>query len=501
MYTKKRISTIFLAASLLMSAAVTSCGGESETASENITSADSEAAAENTEAIDYTSLSLLERLQIDHDSVSDDLPETDLGGDEIIVHCTRGVLVAGPDEQTGDILDDVMYSRNAEIEERFNCDIKNHLTEHTDYGDYVAKMNRFFLSGDDVIDIIYVWNTTASTFASQGFLTDLTKLPYLDFDKPWFYKSAIERLSYRGHSFVSVDLLGGYSLYSSLNCVFFNKDIANDYQIENLYDVVRDNRWTFDYVQNITKDLYSDLNGNNTVDIREDLFGYEVRLNQFSYEAIPAMGLFIIGKDADDAPYLAPSNNFERFEKIYTTLKTYMKDNKSVAYSVWSGDNNFSNGNYLLESGDLKNMNGYRDVNFNIGILPQYKYDETQENYYSSFIPDPSAIPTTCATPERSALILSAFAAGGFKKVAVPYFETVVKTKYTTDEDSAEMVNIMASNATTDGTIMFTDALIYTFLNFVDGNKEFSSFWASQEKSAQKYLDNLTASFDETLGL
>lgn len=489
-----------LAALLSFQMLLSSCGSASEPA-ETLPAAGQTAAAQTEEQIDYASLTLLERLQIDHDAVSDDLPEMDLGGEEIIVHCTRGVEVAGPDEQTGDILDDVMYLRNAEIEERFNCKLTNHHMESSDYGDYVAKMNKFFLSGDDVIDLMYVWNTTASTFASQGFLTDLTALPYIDFEKPWFYKEATQRLSYKNHTFVSVDLLGGYSLYSALNCVFFNKDIAADYQLENLYDVVRDDRWTFDYVRGITKDLYSDLNGNNEVDIGEDLFGYEIRLNQFSYEGIPAMGLYIIGKDADDMPYLAPSTNIERFEKIYTALRDYIKDSKSVAYSVWTGENNFANGNYLLSSGDLKGMNGYRNVNFNIGILPQYKFDESQEKYYSSFIPDPSAIPSTCATPERSALILSAYAAGGFKKAAVPYFETVVKNKYTTDEDSAEMLNIMASNVTTDGTIMFTDALIYTFLNFADGNKEFSSFWASQEKSAQKFLDKLVASLDETLGL
>ncbi len=493
----RSISMLFLVGSMLLPTVLSSCNNGSKPSDTDTTETKPQLTAESDD-INYSSLTLLERLQLQNESIPDDLPEKDLGGEELFIHNTRDVQVAGPDEQTGDIVDDVMYARNSEIEERFHCKLTNHVVEHADYNEYVSKMNSLFLSGDDVIDLMLVWNTTASTFSAQGFLTDLNTLPYIDFDKPWFFKNATEQLSYRGHTFVSVDLLGGYSLYQALSCVFFNKNLALEYQLENLYDIVREGRWTFDYVQTITKDMYRDMNGNGAVDITDDLFGFEVMLNQFSYETIPALELYLIGKDENDMPYLVPSVNAERFEQIYSTLKTYMTGTDAVTYSR-SGEDVFHSGRALLANGNLRNLKNLRDVGFDIGILPSFKYDETQETYLSSFIPDPSAIPATCATPERSALILSAYAAGGFKKVAVPYFETVVKNKYTTDEDSAEMLNIMASNVTADSTVMFTDAMIYTYRTYIEGSAGFASFWSSQEKSAQSYLDNFIDALDEYL--
>ena len=222
-------------------------------------------------------------------------------------------------------------------------------------------------------------------------------------------------------------------------------------------------------------------------------------LRRNSFTLLPSMGLTIIGKEADDTPYLLPSQNIERFETIYSAIRSFVNDNDSVTYSDW-GDNVFTSGRALFYSDTLNKISGMRDVNFDVGILPPYMFDEAQEGYKTCFLPNPSGIPSVCGDKERAGIILSAMAAGGYKKIAVPYFETVVKTKLTTDEDSAEMLDIMASSVTSDGVIMFTDAMIYTLLEFVRQKGEFASFWAKKETSAQKYIDKVCGFFDEFIG-
>jgi hypothetical protein len=214
---------------------------------------------------------------------------------------------------------------------------------------------------------------------------------------------------------------------------------------------------------------------------------------------MPALNVTIISKDADDVPYLTASGNSEYITEVYTNIREFFNGSEGVVYDDWSNAV-FLDGRALLLTEFVGTTGALRDAGFEYGILPCFKYDDNQEDYQSCFLPNPSAIPATCTDTERSGVILSAFAAGGYKKVSVAYFETAVKTKYATDEDSAEMLDIIAGNVVTDGTIMFTDALIYTFLTFAGSNNEFASFWAAQQPAAQNYLDNIKETLDGFIG-
>lgn len=487
----KRIFIIFLA--VIMIAGTVSCA-KGGTAPDTTSAAEtnSETAAE----IDYENLSLLERLQIDYNAVPDDLPDTDYEGYIFRIHTTgkSGDILGDPDN-TSEVVGDAVYKRRVEIEERFNVKIEEYTVDYNeDYGTYVKLMNSIFLSQEDAFDLMTVWNTTAGTFTKQNFLTDLSQIGTINFEKPWFFKKAIDGLSYKNHAFVSVDLM--QVIYGSLTCVFFNKQIATDMNVGNLYDTVRSGDWTLGYMQTLIKDMWVDLNGNGIVDKDADQFGLNAPIAPFSFSFMPALDVMIISKDQDDVPYLTASENNERITEVYTNVKEFFNGTESVTYDDWSKDV-FIGGRSLFLTDFVGTVGSLRDAKFEYGILPCFKYDDRQQDYYTGFLPAPSAIPATCTDMERSGTILSAYAAGGYKRVSVAYFETAVKTKYTTDEESAEMLDIIASNVVSDGTVMFTDALIYTFLTFAKSNNEFSSFWATQEKAAQTYLDKMLVSLDE----
>ena len=100
--------------------------GEKNAPSEESSGAVETTAEPDLESMDYNRLSMLDRLQIDYESVPDDLPDMDMGGAEIVIHdCMHdlnsiGKHLIGFDQQTGDIVEDAMYARRLEIEERFN---------------------------------------------------------------------------------------------------------------------------------------------------------------------------------------------------------------------------------------------------------------------------------------------------------------------------------------------------------------------------------------------
>lgn len=483
---------VFFLAFLMIAGAVSCAAGETPADA----AATSETAGETAAEIDYENLSLLERLQIDYNAVDDELPDADYGGYSFRIHTTaRSGDILGDPDNTAEVVGDAVYKRRVEIEERFNVKIQDYLVDYNqDYGTYVKLMNAIFLSQEDAFDLMTVWNTTAGTFSKQNFFADLSLIGTVDFEKPWFFKKAIDGLSYKKHAFVSVDLM--QVIYGSLTCVFFNKQIAADMNVGNLYDTVRSGDWTFGYMQTLVKDMWGDLNGNGTVERDTDRFGLNAPIAQFSFAFMPALDVMIVSKDKDDVPYLTASENSERITEVYTNIRTFFNESPGVTYDDW-GKEVFIGGRSLFLTEFVGTVSELRSAEFEYGILPCFKYDEDQEEYYTGFLPEPSAIPAVCADTERSGTILSAYAAGGYKRVSVAYFETAVKTKYTTDEESAEMLDIIAGNVVSDGTVMFTDALIYTFLTFAKSKNEFSSFWATQEKAAQTYLDKMLVTLDE----
>ena len=134
---KKRISTFALAA-LMITSALVSCAD----AAEDKTSADTTAAVtEGTAAPQPT--------------IYDDLPEADYGGYEFrILNNTSNFAYTnmGLDGQTGEALDDVIFERNAKVEELLNVSLVI-----TDMGweDNQKAINTTVPAGEDAYDVYF----------------------------------------------------------------------------------------------------------------------------------------------------------------------------------------------------------------------------------------------------------------------------------------------------------------------------------------------------------
>jgi hypothetical protein len=54
--------------------------------------------------------------------------------------------------------------------------------------------------------------------------------------------------------------------------MYFNKQLVEDYGIENPYDTVREGAWTHDRMKTVVGAIYRDLNGNGAYD-DDDFYG------------------------------------------------------------------------------------------------------------------------------------------------------------------------------------------------------------------------------------
>ncbi|MGN1129152.1 MAG: hypothetical protein ACI4T6_09405, partial [Candidatus Flemingiibacterium sp.] len=97
---------------------------------------------------------------------------------------------------------------------------------------------------------------------------------------------------------------------------------------------------------------------------------------------------------------------------------------------------------------------------------------------------------------ERSGIITEALCAESYKKVMPAYYETALKTKYTRDNESIAMIDLVVNSRVFDlgyfydgwkGASFIFERLVH------DNNTNFESYWAANESSItthyQKVID------------
>ena len=84
------------------------------------------------------------------------------------------------------------------------------------------------------------------------------------------------------------------------------------------------------------------------------------------------------------------------------------------------------------------------------GILPYFKYEETQEDYYTTFHNSGSllVVLSTCQETEKVGATLELMAAESYKQVTPAYFEICLQGKYSDSPDDAAMYDRIINSMT-----------------------------------------------------
>lgn len=140
-------------------------------------------------------------------------------------------------------------------------------------------------------------------------LVDFNTVPHIGLDKPWWNSSASEQMEVDG---MLTNTLSDFMITHRDGTVamFFNKKLAENYQLENLYETVRNGKWTLDKFSECTKNVAVDLDGDGKMtDV--DMYGYSaLDSNSFTY-LIYGAGEKLVTMDDDGKPKLDINN--ERF--------------------------------------------------------------------------------------------------------------------------------------------------------------------------------------------
>ena len=144
-----------------------------------------------------------------------------------------------------------------------------------------------------------------------------------------------------------------------------------------------------------------------------------------------------------------------------------------------------------------------RDMKSDYGVIPYPKLDEAQDGYYtlarnvySSF-----GIPKTCTDPDMVGAVMEALGSENYRTTSPVYFETALKVKYSHDDVTSQMYDIIKNGLKFNFGFTFNAATGNFANNFVDAVRKGDGNWASTyaskkdaaEQKLQKFYEDVAA--------
>ena len=411
---------------------------------------DSGANNDNTAANNTTAAPSADAVAEEEETVlTDGLPETDMKGFELnILHHSQEWLgwannILEAEEQTGEMLNDAIYNRTDVLQERFNAKI---VTEtRSQVGTDV--ISQLAMSGDTSYDLCMMYDLWIT--GGIQYLADMQDLPYISLDEAWWnpYASSIFKIGgkqYAASGNFSLSVLsraGGYA---------FNQNIVSELNLTSPYEYVKNNQWTVDNMYKMADAANLDINGDGQL-TNDDQFGIESSVKEHFLRMLFGSEVALITQDETGYPVFSLPTDEVAVTKMQHILDLssnggwYNTTNENVDGTDAMMAGTFKNGRCLFVTSNPHSLSSIRDYDFNVGFVPVPKYDETQERYYApSFGAELSILPKSydMASAEYIGMLLEAMAFYTQQNIVPQYTETLVKSKYARDAESAEMLTI-----------------------------------------------------------
>ena len=472
----KKAITLFILASMMLSAI--SCGSEPTGTDDETTSGESTG---TTEAL------------TGREAISDNLPDKKFDKDFTILTRDKHDYEFNT-ESDGDVLNDALYNRDRIVEERFGITIKTVPMEaNWPSTDFNNKLQASIMAGDGEYDLVAGYAATIPNLVGEGLFIDWNTMKYNDFTKPWWSEQIADEMNINGKCYL---VTGDASivLWKNMRCMLFNKRLAGDYKAPDLYETVKSGEWTFDKLIEVTKDVYQDLDGDGKMS-EGDLYGYITDWGTAVDNLKEAFEIRVTTKNSEGFPEFTFMS--EKTVEAVAKINSYFYDSGSVFFDHAFGDKSgehFSNGQGLIATSILGEVNVMRSMSDDFGIIPYPKYDSKQAEYHSTSLDEFTmfVIPKDAKDPEMTSIILEALSAESYKKVVLAFYDVALKTKGARDDESAEMIDMIRDGLTFDFGYLNSGALGsagHLWVNLIrKNNNDVASAYAEKKATYEENL-------------
>lgn len=472
---KKRLIVLLIAAQL---AAITACGSQSGT--QDTGSSTEKPASETT-------------------SYYDTLDIPDFSGQTFTILARTDLLDEVYSEmETGEIVNDAVYARNRNVSERLGIDI-NIINQPGDWANkdqFISYVSSSILAGDDAFQVVAGYMNYMPVTILDGLYLDINTLPYIDFGNEWWTNGFNDNATINGRLFMAMgDMCSSMLRYAF--CGYANMKLLTDYgySADELYQAVRDGKWTFDMMTGMAKNVSSDLNGDGVMD-ENDLHG--VGMHNMPIRALTnAFGIDYTTRGPDGLPQIAMYGErlIGGFEKVLSAYKSdYWYDTND--------SNKFKADKTLFYFDVLGATTALRDMQSNFSVVPMPKLDEQQNGYRTETVDTTSIlmVPVSITNHELTGIALECLNYESWRLITPAYFETAMQSKYARDEESKEMMEIIRDSIYFDFGYVFAGAIgggINGIMEAALKEESIASVWDSKKGVMNAGLEKLIDFFNE----
>ena len=408
------------------------------------------------------------------------------------------------EELTSDPINDAVYRRNDAIQSKYDIVILETQTQNAS-----ADIEKDVKGGGGEYHAIVQKLGDCATISTKGYLQNLVDVPYMDFDQSWWDQKALEGLSIGNKVyFATGDLLTSDN--DGTFIVMFNKTIAEDNSLENIYELVNNKEWTFQKMYEMADIAAKDLNGNGKMEHDQDVLGAAVTGNA-GFCMMYAAGVVITAKNDNDVPeyVLDKERAVEAIPLSYQIIgdKNMALSMDAVTSSsgsinvVESGKECFGDGHALFFAECMQCVIRLRSYDVEFGVVPFPMYNEAQGQYYAHMneVGGMVSIPTSVVEQnlEEIGAIIETMAAYSVDTLTPAYYDISLISKSTRDEESRPMIELILENRIYDLGYVFDAAWgghVSKIANlFVTGKTNVASI---KPNSFQKQMSKTLAKFD-----
>ena len=360
------------------------------------------------------------------------------------------------EELTGAVVNDAVFNRNAEVEDALNITLTGVWVPEYQMRD---QLRRSVAAGDGSFDAVMMNFESLTNAMQQGMLVQLDELNGIDLSFPWWDQSLLRETSVMNKNYFATGDITTKTNDGTWT-MMFNKQLAQEFALPNIYDIVRAGEWTVEKMLELGRGVSADLTGDGTISHLDRV--------AFATTIDSVQGLFfstgnrITRKDVLDLPEFALYG--DRLMRSLDMIFDIMRGEDG--FTMLSGDYGhinpathliaqaaFEENRALFLAEVMQLVIRLRQMETDFGVIPMPKLDVYQENYLTTIHQWASAavaIPQGVADEERSAIVIEALAYGGFKYIRPAYYYTALVGQLIRDYESEEMLDIILAGRVAD---------------------------------------------------
>ncbi|MBQ8578022.1 MAG: extracellular solute-binding protein [Clostridia bacterium] len=433
-----------LLTALFLTGALAACGDEADTPAVG-----SDTTAANDAVTTATETAETEYLHSAH------LEAADFGGAEFHIYTSNNVngmvysiLQNYAEEENGDVINDALYRRDRFIEETYNVDVVYTCDDTSSASQMANSLAKNVIAGDSTYQLIIQDHATVTkNLASQGAIYPLNYINTIHLDAE-YWMPELNESNIIGNSVYYPSCMISPRYFGSVYIMMFNREMAAELDLENMYDLVNDGKWTFDKMMELGRLAVKDMDGDGKITgDGVDRLGVAFE----SHEGFVLSTGFHFVENKNDTLVSGLENTaliefIQHFVDCFTEEGMYNIGNSNI-----DSDAVMNNGVALFTNPCTFSLEEYRDLGYDYGLLPMPKLDESQEEYIGfsqPWINTAPSIPVTITGEELEMVgtLTDAMVAYGYDYIKPAVYDNVVRLKGTRDEQSALIIDKIFSN-------------------------------------------------------